>query len=138
MSTITTCGNTELTLARPTTFVIGNPADTDKVFQQMEAAKKAWADYKEVVFKSVRDYLLAHPGEVVTCKDVAQATGFQPTQVGSALSAMHSQGIRHESVTVTRKFAEIDENGQMVDGGEVKEIRRDFSGYRAKTKADRW
>lgn len=104
----------------------------------MEAAKRDYKEAKEKFYDLLVKELQENPGMTVICKDVAAIGGFLPTQVGTELSARHSEGVRHESVTVTRTFAEVDEGGKLVEGGEVKTIRREYSGYRFKDTSDRW
>lgn len=101
------------------------------------AAKRQYEQGKQNFFDTLVKELQENPGMTVICKDVAAISGLYPTQVGSELSSRYSEGVRHEPVVVTRTYAEVDEAGRLIEGGEVKTIRKEYSGYRFKDANDR-
>lgn len=127
-------------------YKVSRPAsltpDMGYALQRREAelrnAKRDYENAKTKFFDILCDELRANPGMTVICKDVAKIGGMLPTQVGTELSKRFDDGIRHQDVEVCRTFAEVDEDGNLIEGGEVKDITRIYSGYRAKTKDDRW
>lgn len=84
----------------------------------MEAAKEALAAAKRGMVEDVVSTLRqdGRPGGFILCKDIAAKYGVRPCDVGSVMAGPFGARIRTKSVTIARRFLEVDENGNPVEG----------------------
>lgn len=130
--------NVNIYTTRPATLTSDLTNTLKQSTAELYAAKAKAKKAKTAFYDALCAELKANPGMTVLCKDVAAMAGLLPTQVGTELSQRRDKGIRPEYIEVSRTYAEIDDNGNLVKDGEVKTINKTFTGYRAKTPNDRW
>lgn len=101
-------------------------------------AEKAYKDAKTEMVKGLAEFLNQNPDAVVLNKDLARQSGLTPAHMASIVSAEgYNMGIQSDSMTVTKRYAEVDEDGQLVPGGTVRTKNRDLCVFRKRT-SRRW
>lgn len=101
-------------------------------------ADKAYKDAKTEMVKGLAEFLNQNPDAVVLNKDLARQSGLTPGHMASIVSSEgYNMGIQSDTMTVTKQYAEIDENGNLVPGGTVRTERKDLCVFRKRT-SRRW
>lgn len=92
-------------------------------FQAAVDAKKLYEDTKHKVVVQLSDALATVPRDCpILNRDLARAAGVTPLHMANIIHGAGFSSIRHTTVTVTRRFAEVDEDGKLVEGGQVKDV----------------
>lgn len=109
-----------------------NPADIAAQFQAKRNAQKAYEKARYEFAKNVADYLKNAPeGTMILNSDLAKKCG-----IGNAHMAVlmyqdaHPLGIRADSVTTTKHYVEVDENGNVLDNGDQLTVRKSRTAWR--------
>lgn len=108
--------------------------DIASQFAAKRAAEKAYKETRKQVIKAVADTLNAAPeGTVILNSDLARMCGISEAHMASLMQYDgYDEGIRSERVEVTKRYAEIDENGQVLTGAEPLVITKYRAAYRKK------
>lgn len=92
-------------------------------FKAAADAKKLYEDTKHNVVVQLSDALATVPRDCpILNRDLARAAGVTPLHMANIIHGAGFGSIGHTTVTVTRRFAEVDENGKLVEGGQVKDV----------------
>ena len=106
--------------------------DLNANFQAVQEVKKQYEqvrkDFCDQLYEAIKDLPQDAP---VLNRDLAQAAGLTPLHMASIIN--HGRcDIRSTSVTVTRRFIEVDEDGKPIEGATIKEQTSTLTGYYGK------
>lgn len=105
----------------------------------IEEAEKQYRDTKSATINRVVNYLKENPDVTVTVVDIAEATGIPKTYIRDALLSQHWNGsLERTMVSVTRRFAQVDENGELIPNGRTLKQKISMTGYTAKRIRRSW
>lgn len=98
--------------------------------QRDAAIERCRQQTKDVIDQAIA-YLNDNPGAVLTGVDIANATGIPKSTVNEKMtSAYYSHRVSTTRVSVTRHFAQVDENGQLIPGGRTHDQEVRMRGYK--------
>lgn len=90
-------------------------------FQAAKDARKAYEDARRQMVRDIVSQLPSDPETPVLNVDLANATGLTPSHMASVMAQTDSRsGVQTTTVVKTRRFAEVDESGKVIDGGRIK------------------
>lgn len=103
------------------------------------AEKKALEDAKAALYnaqhrevKAVTDYLRDNPDQVLTCGQIGRMFGIRPCDAYRVMCDHKTgSGVTDTEVHVTRKFAEVNEAGEIIEGGGIIKKKQTLSGFTA-------
>lgn len=102
-------------------------------YEAVTAAKKKYDDVKRDLVKQLAAAIADVPADApVLNKDLARAAGLTPLHFASIVNAQHQANVHSTTVTVTRRFIEVDEDGNPIEGGAVREYQSELTGYYGK------
>lgn len=98
---------------------------------QRDAAIERYNQQTQDVVDRAIAYLNDNPGAVLTGVDIADATGIpKSTLEKKMISAYYSHRVGTTRVSITRHFAQVDENGQLIPGGRTHDQEVRMRGYK--------
>lgn len=126
--------NNITTYTAATLSAIGSTAAARK------AADDAYKAAKTEMVGELARFLKENPEAIVLNKDLARQCGIEPGHMASIVqSEGYRLGIQSDSMTVTKRYAEVDESGQLVEGGTVREENRSLTVFKARReRKPRW
>lgn len=102
-------------------------------YEAVTAAKKKYDEVKQGLVKQLAAAIADVPADApVLNRDLARAAGLTPLHFASIINAQHQTGVHSTTVTVTRRFIEVDEDGNPIEGAAVRELRSELTGYYGK------
>lgn len=105
----------------------------------MVAAKDAYDSAKDELVSGLAAFLEQNPNAVVVNKDMAHAAGLTPTHMASIVQhGGWNKGIESDSMTVTKQYVEIDEDGKPIEGGATLTVNKTLTVYRKRRNRSRW
>lgn len=99
--------------------------------EDMQAAQDKLREAKRSMASNVSAYLHENPDAILTCGDMGRAFGIRACEAGRIMEDF-GKGVTATGVSVVRKFAEINENGEVVQGGQIKTVKGSYTGYTAR------
>lgn len=108
----------------PTTAIAAAREDIQAAQDKLREAKRSMAS-------NISTYLRENPDAILTCGDMGRAFGIRACEAGEIMERF-GQGVTATGVTIVRKFAEISESGELVQGGQVKTVKGSYTGYTAR------
>lgn len=104
-----------------------------------KAAEDAYKESKVAVNTALREYLENAPeGTEVLNVELARAAGLNPGHMASIIEDGYGSPIMRDSKTITTHFAEVDAEGKLVEGGQVKAVTRELTVYTKRNPKRRW
>lgn len=86
-----------------------------------DEAQRALQNSRRVAIDDVISFLRANPDQIITTIDIANATGLSRTTINDYMNGVGwGYGIRKTYVYITRRYAEVDENGALIPGGRTR------------------
>lgn len=93
------------------------------IHEAAKAAQKAYEEARNQTVKDIIAQLPEDPSTLVLNIDLARAVGVTPSHMASMMNSQGwDSGVRATAVDKVRRFAEVDEDGKIVKGGQVKEV----------------
>lgn len=108
----------------PTTAIASAREEVLAAQIKVNQAKK---DMAATVSKCLRD----NPDMVITCGALGRSFGIRACEAGRIMEDF-GKDVTVTGVSVVRKFAEISESGELVQGGQVKTVKGFYTGYTAR------
>lgn len=106
-------------------------------YKAVAAAKEKYDTTKRTIVKQLAAALADIPAEApVLNKDLARAAGMTPLHFANIVDAQHQLGVNSTTVTVTRRFVEVDEDGKPIEGAPITEKTSSLVAYYGKGR--RW
>lgn len=106
--------------------------DLNVNFQAMQEVKRRYEETRKGFCDQLYEAIKDVPGDApVLNRDLARAAGLTPLHMASIIHNGRSD-IRTTSVTVTRRYVEIDEDGKPIEGAPIKEQTSTLTAYYGK------
>lgn len=112
-------------------------SDLSTNFQAMQEVKKHYEQTRKDFCGQLHEAIKDLPAETpVLNRDLARAAGLTPLHMASIIHYGRSD-IHATSVTITRRFVEVDEDGQPIEGAPIQERTSTLTGYYGKRDSQR-
>lgn len=121
-----------------TTITTASMTGIAAIHEAAKAARKAYEDARDKMVKDIVAQLPTDADAPVLNVDLARAAGLAPTHMASLMNRNgYGSGVATRTVTKVRRFVEVDEDGQILKNGGVKEQRSELVAYYKDT-SRRW
>lgn len=111
----------------------------DTLKGRLEEAEKAYRNQVNDIINRVITYLNENPDATMTAVDIAAVTGLSVAVVKHWMDKNGwNKGLTWEHVYVTRKFAQVDEDGNLIPNGRTMNQSIKMKGYRQRRDSEYW